>query len=103
MAGWAFATRGGWTRRIVGLAVVDRTGRVASRGRCAAREAALWSIAILSAFGPKWLDDAFCYGSNHAWVAAMTAYLLTLYVGLGLFTRRRMPHDLIAGTTVVPL
>jgi hypothetical protein len=73
----AFLFRGGWALRMCGLTVVRRAGRRASRLRCAYRTCLVW-LPILALF--CWIE----FGRE-----------LEVYP-------QRGPHDVLAGTYVVP-
>jgi hypothetical protein len=91
---WAFCFRGGWALRGSGLLLVRHDGRPASRLRCAWRALLLWAPAVF-------LTAAMGDSSSTAEQVALLL-LMTAYVGLALLFPRRGPHDILAGTYLVP-
>jgi hypothetical protein len=96
--------RGGVVFRLLGLAVVTRTGRQAGRARSILRVLVAWSPALI------WMVSL---GTSP--VDRITAGQTSTVVGLGvalsvmafgsawsIFNRHRGPHDWISGTRVVP-
>ena len=101
-AAWAFCARGGWTRRIANLALVRDDGSTPSRLRCAVREGLLWAIA--SALSSLVVHDE---GTTLGDIPFPLTFLATLvglsaYAAFGVLSGRRMPHEFLSKTTVVP-
>ena len=90
---WAFALRSGFWLRIFGIAVVTADGREASRLRAVGRAALAWSwvpLQVLTATHGWWLVGGLAVMiriAGVAWTAADAA---------------RGPHDVLAGTFLVP-
>jgi uncharacterized RDD family membrane protein YckC len=100
---WAFVTCGGLTRRLAGTAVVGLDGRPPSRLQHALREATLWAIFMILAVGPVTLAYQFSHSEVTLRVAALASLALLLgYAAMGVLSPRRMLHDVLAGTTLVP-
>jgi len=109
---WVFATRGGLSYRIVGLALVRRDGRLAGRVRCFGRALLVWAPLCGMLFLSLRLDDRFWAlwdGTGPEWMAWLSsilwwsALLLVIgYVFLALRYPARSLHDWLAGTYVVP-
>lgn len=104
---WAFATRGGLASRVTGMGLVRSDGAIASRLRCAWREALAWSILLalvlvieeLMRKGPAWgISDWFLR------LLPLFALLWPLIdAAHELFFPGRMLHDRLGGTVRVPL
>jgi hypothetical protein len=114
---WALATRGGFSYRVAGIALVHSDGRRPSHLRCAWRSLLFWapltallvlSILLDAWFWREWeaagnganLSPWLTWLSSAAWGAA--ALLLPIYAGLALLCPGRSLHDRIAGTCLVP-
>jgi hypothetical protein len=110
---WAFATRGGFSYRITGLALVRRDDRPAARWQCAWRTFIVWLPVIALFLASVWLADWYwatwqpheprrwALGlSRLAWWGGLG--LLAAFVGLALRSPGRAPNDWLAGTFVVP-
>ena len=97
------AIGGGLTRRLSGTAVVRLDGRPPSRLQHALREAILWSVFIILAAGPTVVAYRLSPTEQLLKGSTITSVVLLLaYAALGTFTSRRMLHDALAGTTIVP-
>jgi eukaryotic-like serine/threonine-protein kinase len=110
---WAFVTRGGLSFLIMGLALVRRDGRPATRVQCAWRALLFWVPVTGLTVASVWLDAAFWAAwpdvGAHGWMltASPVAWwasvlLLPLYAALALSYPQRSLHDWLAGTYVVP-
>jgi len=106
---WAFVTRGGLSYSIMGIALVDSTGRRALRWRCGLRALIVWSPIMLLIFStywwPSWLDlpqslAAFRFCCLSCW--AIIAALLALFVLRAVTSSKRLLHDRLAGVYLVP-
>jgi hypothetical protein len=113
---WAFLTRGGVVRGLVGIRLVQSDGRPAARWRCACRSLILWLPVVLLLWLATSIDlarishahAASSYGGNS--LAALTAWacwwlalgLLPLYVWLAHRSPERSLSDRVAGTYLVP-
>lgn len=100
---WAFFFRGGITQHMMGLTLVGRNGRIASRLRCAWRALLVWLpvlILLTASVGVKTADmQARAAPLALFWTAV--AYLVGC-VALALWQPSRSLHDRIAGTHLVP-
>jgi hypothetical protein len=100
---WAFVFRGGLSFWIAGIDVVRSDGRRAGRLRCTWRALLLWGppslLALLAlaveCFRPEWLGVPLAL-----WLAAVV--WLVACLGLALRWPERGPHDVLAGTQLVP-
>lgn len=109
---WSFATRGGFSLRWMGLALVDRRGRPAARWRCAWRTLLVWvpvvallllTIGLENVYWRAWepgTPRTLLVLSRAVWWAAIGT--LAGYVGLVLWRPARSLLDRLAGTWVVP-
>jgi eukaryotic-like serine/threonine-protein kinase len=113
---WAFATRGGLSYGLAGIALARTTGGRPSRWRCAWRSLLFWTplfgLAAVSILLDAWFwedwhpaaEDAISSWlpllSMASWWAAVL--LLPLYAGLALLWPARSVHDRLAGTCLVP-
>ena len=99
---WDFATRGGYSHRLAGLALVRPDGRPAQRWRCAWRSLLAWSIpaACLFAANIRPPEAGAAWASWAAFVAAAVA--LAAEAILVLVRPSPGPHDLLSGLRVVP-
>jgi hypothetical protein len=95
---WAFLFRGGWTLRLMDVALVDVEGRRASRLRCAWRALLFWLpfIIIMS------LGDLIVPHIPYVSDSALLVLLLLVYLLLALLSLRRGLQDRLAGTYLVP-
>jgi hypothetical protein len=109
----AFLARGGVSFLLVGIVVVRRDGRRASRLRCAGRAVLAWApVAALLLLGV--CLDAWHVGTWRQlgyrpwlwWLAAAAWWsaegLLPAYAALALWSPARSLHDRLAGTCLVP-
>jgi hypothetical protein len=99
----AYRTRGGLTFVRAGIAVLRPNGRRASRLRCLWRAFRSWAfIAVLG--GLTWVGIRA--GSEVLWLElGMVGLVISLFAGylvLTLWNPARAPHDLLAGTYLVP-
>jgi hypothetical protein len=113
---WAFVTRGGVVRRLVGVRLVQGDGRPAARWRCAWRALALWlpPVALLwlaTALDLEHIQRDYAAGGvpGTSWSALLSwlcwwlaLVLLPLYVWLAQRSPARALHDRVAGTYLVP-
>jgi uncharacterized RDD family membrane protein YckC len=108
---WAFGWRGGYSLRLMGLSLVRRDGRKASRLQCALRSLILWTpvaalllLAIdLNARHPGWHEAKDkTVGLLFVSLFLGAAVLPLLYAVLALVFPRRSFHDWLAGTYPVP-
>jgi hypothetical protein len=110
---WAFLARGGFSFRIVGLALVGRDGRPAPRWRCAWRALLVWAPPTALLAASVWLGDWYWSTWTPAdprfwarWLARVAWWswlgLLVGYLGLALRSPARALHDRLAGTWIVP-
>lgn len=99
----AFVTRGGLSFLRTGIAVVRPDGRQASRFRCLGRAVVAWAfmalLAALISLGISTLSEMRWLGFG---MLGLGAALFAGYVGLMLRTPARAPHDVVAGTYLVP-
>jgi hypothetical protein len=110
---WAFLTRGGFSYRLAGIALVRGDGRPASRLQCAWRALLVWTpltgLLVLSLWleshywsmwelgaPPRWMLPL----ASASWYAALL--LLAGYVLLALWRPARTLHDRLAGIYLVP-
>jgi hypothetical protein len=112
---WAFLTRGGWSWRGAGLALVRRDGRPAARWQCAGRALLVWLPVVLllllatwgqvNLFGELLKARAFTpWGMMWLTLAAQAlgVALLPMYFALALWQPTRALQDRLAGTYLVP-
>jgi hypothetical protein len=110
---WAFATRGGLSFRLLGIALVRSDGERASRLRCAWRALIVWApvTGLLVAaycletwYWSEWrVDDPYRWALWLAWASWWTALaLIAAYAALALWFPARGVHDRLAGTYLVP-
>jgi len=100
---WAFLFRGGFTLRMMGLTLVRRDGRRASRWRCAWRAAVVWlplAVILYLALVLKAVDSPWTALAETCCVLALGYVLACL--GLALWLPTRSWHDRLAGTYLVP-
>lgn len=100
---WTFGFRSGLSCRLLGTEVVDANGQPASRAACLLRTAILATPALALAFAAYYAQGwtAREVGlSHHLQVAAQLTLMVTLL--LGLISRRRMPHEILSRTWLVP-
>jgi uncharacterized RDD family membrane protein YckC len=111
---WAFLTRGGLSRRLIGIQLVQADGRPAGRWRCLWRSLVLWlpivTLLLLSALVDLYRISAY-HGTGNvgillAWIAWscwwLAALLLPVYAWLARQNPGRSVHDRLAGTYQVP-
>src|SRR5581483_7914584 len=110
---WAFLVRGGLSYRTIGIDLVRSNGRPALRLQCAWRALLVWapigSLLLLSLwlqmrFWSAW-DRGEVLPGLHAlstvlWYAALA--LPVVYLAVALARPARAPHDILAGTYLVP-
>ena len=101
---WGVLWRGGISRWFAGIAIVDSSGRLASRWRLLMRSTLLWSpfgLLILAMVIPP------LYGfSSNALATSLRALYFTfsvVYLAVGLLTAPRMLHERISWTWAVPM
>lgn len=112
---WGATTRGGLSRWLAGIKLLDAEGRPASRFRCAWRSIILWApLLILLALSlglDLWrinreLAGGFALASAVAWLAWLTNWLAIILLGVYLWLAQRRPgrgwHDRLVGTYPVP-
>jgi hypothetical protein len=110
---WAFAARGGFSFKMVGIALVQADGRQASRWQCAWRALLVWTPVTILLLVSVWLDDwywsAWQPGISYGWKLALSSVawwaavlLLLAYVALAVWFPTRSLHDRLAGTYLVP-
>jgi hypothetical protein len=111
---WAFLFRGGFSYRIVDIALVRGNGRPASRMQCAWRALLVWAPVTALLALSFWLNFSYweAWQPNRTrylwmlWVSSAfwwSALLLLLgYIGLALLHPSRTLHDRLAGTYLVP-
>lgn len=111
---WSFATRGGVTFGMAGIALARTDGRRPSRLRCAWRTLLFWlppltltvvSMALDFWYWWHWSPDQgttswLPFLSAATWWVA--AALVPIYAGLALLYPARSLHDRLAGTCLVP-
>jgi hypothetical protein len=110
---WAFLFQGGWSYRLMGIALVRSNGRPALRIQCAWRTFLVWApitgLLALSA----WLDSRFWSGGVGVepdwWSAGLAVKcwwlalgLLAVYFVLAFRRPTRALHDRLAGVYLVP-
>lgn len=112
---WAFATRGGLSYPLTGLALVRGDGRQAGRLQCAWRALLVWApvtalLALSMALDAHRITPPVSHvaaipmlGPWLAWLAWWSSLVvLGVYVFLALRFPNRGPHDRLAGTYLVP-
>jgi uncharacterized RDD family membrane protein YckC len=111
---WSLLTRGGLSRRVVGIALVQADGRPAARWRCLWRCVVLWVPIVLLLTLSACVDMyriATYHGTPYtgwflAWIAWgswwLAVLLLPIYAWLARQTPARSLHDRLAGTYQVP-
>jgi hypothetical protein len=110
---WAFLVRGGLSYRIIGIDLVRANGRPALRVQCAWRALLVWApiagLLVLSLwlqmrFWADWERGEVLPGlhalSTILWYAALA--LPVVYLAVALARPARAPHDVLAGTYLVP-
>jgi len=102
-AAGAFLLRGGFSYFILGIGIVDRDGRRATRKRCALRALLVWSPIALLLCSSVWLQmhhPQWVLAHSLMWFAAFLA--LPSYLALALVVPDRAVHDRILGCRLVP-
>jgi hypothetical protein len=110
---WSFATRGGLSFWLLGIALVRWDGEPASRLRCAWRAFVVWapvtSLLVASYCLERWywsawrVDDPYHWVLWLAWASWWAALAsLAIYAVLALWLPNRSLHDRLAGTYLVP-
>jgi hypothetical protein len=100
---WAFASRGGLSFPLAGIALVRSNGRRASRLACGWRAVLVWIGPTLLLVGSYCVDELLPEVpglSSGLWFGAIL--LLLCYLALALLFRSRGVHDRLAGTCLVP-
>jgi uncharacterized RDD family membrane protein YckC len=109
----AFLARGGLTFLPLGIAVVRRDGRPASRLRCAGRALLVWTpvaaLLLLEVCLDAWHLTTWPQQGYRPWLSELAGTagwaalgLLPLYLALALWSPARSPHDRLAGTFLAP-
>ena len=110
---WAFLTRGGFSYRLAGIALVRGNGRPASRFQCAWRALLVWAPVTGLLALSFWLEvrywDAWELGNAQRWLLSLASaswyaalLLLAAYVVLALWRPARTLHDRLSGIYLVP-
>jgi hypothetical protein len=100
---WAFVSRGGFTLKLMGAALVRRTGRKASRLQCAWRVFLVWAPVTLLLWGAYWVTDLHREMIwIHGGLRILAIGLFLIYLVGALLYPSRSWHDVLAGTYVVP-
>jgi hypothetical protein len=110
---WAFASRGGISYLIAGLALVRRDGRPAARWQCAMRVLLVWlpvsALLIASVWLDAWYWMAWQPDDARWWLLVLARLtwwaafgLLAAFILLALRSPGRALNDRLAGTFVVP-
>ena len=97
---WAGFFRGGMSLRMMGLRLVRRDGRPASRLQCAFRTLLVWLPLTLVLLLTNLLFKEHSDYSVTVWFCAVG--LLAAYLYIALLYPTRALHDLLAGTWLVP-
>jgi uncharacterized RDD family membrane protein YckC len=100
---WSFCFRGGLSLRLMGLRLVRRDGRPASRFQCAFRTLLVWMPITLLLLFTNFLGIEFADNPDYSltvWCCAIG--VLVAYIYLSLLHPVRALHDWLAGTWVVP-
>ena len=101
---WAFASRGGLSFPLAGIALVRNDGRRASRLACGWRAFLVWLAPTLLLAASSYVRETYPEADRLAlglWSGALL--LLACYLVLALLFRNRGPQDRLAGTLLVPL
>ena len=112
---WAFLSRGGWTFRWCGLALVRADGRSATRWQCLFRALLVWTpvtaLLVLSYELQSWYWRIWTVDVEHPYWWAyrlsqicwwLAAGLLVGYMALAVRLPKRSLHDRLVGTYLVP-
>jgi hypothetical protein len=100
---WSFVTRGGLSLSMLGLAVVRRDGKQASRWRCGWRALVMWAPLAALLVAAVWTKHAVPRPYWLPWVIYGSAIaLLVSYLPAALLMPSRGLHDRLAGTCLVP-
>ena len=92
-----FATRGGISRRLVGIELVQGDGRPAARWRCALRTFLFWLPLIVCS-----MICAYLAIVQDLALALLVPFVVPLfYIPIALWRPQRAPHDRIVGTHLV--
>ncbi len=100
---WSYVFRGGWSLHFMGIRLVGRDGRPATRWQCVVRSCYFWApLWLLLFFGLRLFQASWeLWPLTYVFTVAAFALLLG-YIPLALRTPPQSLHDRWAGTYLVP-
>ena len=100
---WDCLTRGGFSLRLAGLALVGWDGRRAARWRCGWRSLLVWAPPFALLIASAWVQGQMPTSGRAPWVPfGLAVALLPVYVASAFASPARGPHDRLSGLRVVP-
>jgi len=100
---WAFLSRGGMTLAMMGIALVRKDGRKATRLQCAWRALLVWAPVVALLEWSFWIDLHYPESIWWYWSIWWLALVVLLSeAALALLFPSRSLHDRLAGTFLVP-